>query len=165
MEFNFQNVPRSNYTNQMSCSETKCHALLQELSKTVFRKKKKKWTDTSQQHGRAEQPSIFPGRYGACVCGFRRYPSNGASLDLVSEWRSFSSVISAVITMGIPHTLLQMLPTVSPYLIVNVTTVSPYVIATVTTVSPYVIANVVNGFPIPYCICHYNFCILYCKCC
>jgi hypothetical protein len=153
MEFNFQNVPRSNYTNQMCLSETKCLALSHELSKIIFRKKKKKWTDTSQQHGRAEQPSIFPGRYGACVCGFRRYPSNGASLDLVFEWRCFPNVISPVITMGIPHTLLQMLLTVSPYLT-----------ATVTTVSPYVIANVANGFPVPYWTSHYIFLTRYCKC-
>jgi len=147
MEFHFQNVPRSKYTKQM------CVALSQQLSKTVFRKGKKKWTDINQQHGRATQPSIFPGRYGACVRGICRYPSNGASLDLVSEWR-FPSVISPVITMGIPHALLQMLLTVSPYLI-----------ASVTTVSPHVTADVANGFPLPYCICHYSVPTRYCSCC
>jgi hypothetical protein len=152
-EFNFQHVPRSNYTKQTCQSETKRLVLSQELSKKIFRKrKKKKWTDTNQQHGRATQPSIFPGRYRACVCvcvcvcGFCRYPSNGASLDLVSEWRCFPCVISPVITTGIPHALLHMLLTVTPYLTV-----------TVNTVSPYVIANVANGYPIPYCNCHYSF--------
>ena len=147
----------------MCWGETKCLALSQELCNYNISEKRRKseltptaWPcNTAFDFPRALRSARARARVCVCVCvwGFCRYPSNGASFDLVSEWR-FLSVISPVITMGIPHTLLQMLLAVSPYLI-----------ATVTTVSPYFIANVANGFSIPYWNCHYSFPILYCKCC